>query len=125
MLYLRDFVTVDPQSHTDIFYKEIKQYENKTFQRREKIVKKSLEITNFPSIKEKSWASRIVEGHLFNGKVRAEQCAECKCSCELVTFGCGNSNSILYGCTGNKCKHMLINIKFTSKVLNEVQPRSV
>jgi hypothetical protein len=59
-------------------------------------VNKSLEILNFPSIKEKSWASRIVEGHLFNGKVRAEQCADCTSSCELVTFGCGNPNSILW-----------------------------
>lgn len=48
---------------------------------------KSLGITNFPYIKEKSWSSRVIEGHLFKGKVRAEQCAECKSSCELVTLG--------------------------------------
>jgi hypothetical protein len=77
-------------------------------------VNKSLEIIKFPSIKEKSWASRIVEGHLINGKVRAERCSDCKSSCKLVTFGCGNSNSILYGCSGHKCKHILINVKFNA-----------
>jgi len=77
-------------------------------------VNKSLEIMNFPSIKEKSWASRIVEGHLINGKVRAERCAECSSSCKLVAFGCGNSNSILYGCSAQKCKHILINVRFSA-----------
>jgi hypothetical protein len=88
-------------------------------------VNKSLEIANFPYIKEKSWSSRVVEGHIFNGKVRAEQCAECKSSCELVTFGCGDSNSILCGCTKDKCKHTLIHIKFPSEFLNDVSTRSV
>jgi hypothetical protein len=76
-------------------------------------VNTSLEIWNFPSIKEKSWSARIVEGHLSNGKVRGEQCAECKSSCKLITLGHGDSNSILCGCTGLKCKHILIHIKFT------------
>jgi len=82
----------------------------------EKIVNKSLELLNFPYIKEKSWSSRIVEGHLINGKVRAEQCAECKSSCELLTYYRGDSNSILCGCTGHKCKHILIHVRFTPKV---------
>ena len=77
---------------------------------------KSLEISNFPSIKDKSWSSRIVEGHLINGKVRAEQCVDCRSSCELVTFYRGDSNSILCGCKGHKCKHILIHVKFTPEL---------
>lgn len=56
----------------------------------------------------------VVEGHFLKGKVRAEQCAECKSTIELVTFGCGDSNSILCGCTKDKCRHMLIHMKFPS-----------
>jgi hypothetical protein len=82
-------------------------------------VNKSSELLSFPSIKEKSWSFRVVEGHIFNGKVRAEQCVECKSSCELVTFGCGDSNSILCGCSGDKCKHVLIRMKFASESLDE------
>jgi len=75
------------------------------------------ELLNFPQVKEKPWSIRIVQGQLVNGKVKIEQCAECKHSCELITFGCGNANSILYGCTGNKCKHVLIHVKFSSDFL--------
>jgi hypothetical protein len=88
-------------------------------------VNKSLGITNFPYIKEKSWSSRVIEGHIFKGKVRAEQCAECKSSCELVTLGIGDSNSILCGCTKDKCKHILIHAKFSSEFLNDVSADSV
>lgn len=77
---------------------------------------KSLELLNFPNVKAKSWSSRIVEGHLINGKVRAEQCTECKSSCELLTFYGGDSNSILCGCTGQKCKHVLIHFRFDPKI---------
>jgi hypothetical protein len=75
------------------------------------------ELTSFRLIKEKSLSVRIVEGQLLDGKVRAIQCTECKHSCELVTVGCGNSNSMLYGCTGNKCRHLLIHVKFGSGFL--------
>jgi hypothetical protein len=75
------------------------------------------ELTSFRLIKEKSWSVRIVEGQLLDGKVRATQCSECKRSCELVTVGCGNSNSMLYGCTENKCRHVLIHFKFGSGFL--------
>ena len=83
---------------------------------------KSLEIMNFPYIKEESWVSRLVEGHMFNGQVRAEQCAECRSSCKLVTLGRGDSNSILCGCTGDKCKHILIRMKFTPSVETKINP---
>ncbi len=86
---------------------------------------KSLEIINFPYIKEKAWSSRVIEGHIFKGKVRAEQCAECKSSCELVTLGIGDSNSILCGCTKDKCKHILIHMKFPSDFLNDASANSV
>ena len=75
------------------------------------------ELISFRLIKEKSWSVRIVEGQLLDGKVRATQCSECKHSCELVTVGCGNSNSILYGCSGNKCRHVLIHVEFGSGFL--------
>ena len=89
------------------------------------MVNKSLEIFNFPSVKEKSWSSRIVEGYFFNGKVRAEQCEGCTSSCDLVTFGCGNPNSLLYGCNGHKCKHVLIRVKFTPEFSDDVPVNSV
>ena len=85
---------------------------------------KSLETSGFPSFKEKSWVSRIVEGQFFNGRVRAEQCTECNSSCDLVTFGC-DSNSLLYGCTGHKCKHVLIRVKFPPKFPDEASNRAV
>ena len=72
---------------------------------------RSSEMINSRLVKEKPWSVRIVQGQLLNGKVRATQCLECKHSSELVTVGCGNSNSILYGCAGNKCKHVLIHVK--------------
>jgi hypothetical protein len=80
------------------------------------IVNKSLEILNYPYIKEKSWSSRVVEGFFHNGQVRAKQCEECVSSCNLVSFGCGDPNSLLYGCSGQKCKHILIRVKFTPDI---------
>jgi hypothetical protein len=68
-------------------------------------------------IKEKSWSVRIVEGQLLDGKIRAKQCSQCKHSCDLVTIGRGNPNSILYGCTGSKCRHVLIHVKSSSAFL--------
>jgi len=68
----------------------------------------------FRPIKEKSWSVRIVEGELLDGKVRAKQCSQCKHSSDLVVIGHGNSNSILYGCTGNKCRHVLIHVEPSS-----------
>jgi hypothetical protein len=88
-------------------------------------VNKSLEIMNFPYIKEKSWSSRVIEGYIFQGKVRAQQCAECKSSCELVTLGVGDSNSILCGCAKDKCKHILIHMKFPSDFRNDATSDSV
>jgi hypothetical protein len=75
------------------------------------------ESIDFRSIKEKSWSVRIVEGQLLDGKVRAKQCSQCKHSGDLVAIGCGNSNSILYGCPENKCRHVLIHVKFGSGFL--------
>ena len=73
---------------------------------------KSLELLNFPYIKEKSWVARVVEGKLIDGEVRAEQCQDCRSSCDLIAFYKGDSNSLLYGCTNSKCKHILIHVKF-------------
>jgi hypothetical protein len=67
----------------------------------------------FPSFKEKSWSLKIVDGHISNNKVRAEQCVDCKSSCELVTYSCGDPNMVLYGCKGHKCKHTVIRLRFS------------
>jgi hypothetical protein len=99
--------------------------QQKPQQRGKMIVNKSLEVNNFPTFKEKSWSSRIVEGHFLNGQVKAEQCTQCTSCCNLVTFGCGDSNSLLYGCTGHKCKHILIRVKFSPDSPNENTIRSV
>ena len=72
---------------------------------------------DFQSIKEKTWSVRIVEGQLLEGKVRAKQCSQCKHSCDLVAIGCGNSNSILYGCAKSKCRHVLIHVEASSAIL--------
>jgi hypothetical protein len=82
-------------------------------------------ITNFPYIKEKSWSSRVIEGHIFKGKVRAEQCAECKSSCELVTLGIGDSNSILCGCTKDNANTYSYTRNFHLNFLNDVSVDSV
>jgi hypothetical protein len=75
------------------------------------------ELVNFRLIKEKSWSVRIIEGQLLDGKVSAKQCSQCKHSCDLVAIGCGNSNSILYGCSGSKCRHVLIHVGSSSAFL--------
>jgi hypothetical protein len=75
------------------------------------------ELIDFRLTKEKSWSVRIVEGQLLDGKVRAKQCSQCKHSGNLVAIGRGNSNSTLYGCAENKCRHVLIYVKFGSGFL--------
>jgi hypothetical protein len=72
------------------------------------------DLFDFRLIKEKSWSVRIVQGELLDGKVRAKQCLQCKHSCNLVAIECRNSNSILYGCSGSKCPHVLIHVKSSS-----------
>ena len=86
---------------------------------------KSLEISNLASFKEKFWVSRVVEGHFLNRQVRAEQCIQCPSSCDLVTFGCGDSNSLLYGCTRLKCRHILIRVKFAPESFVSVPDSSI
>jgi hypothetical protein len=80
-------------------------------------LKRLSELIDFRLIKEKSWSVRIVKGQLLDGKVRAKQCLQCNHSCDLVAIGCGNSNSILYGCTENKCRHVLIHVESGSAYL--------
>jgi hypothetical protein len=72
------------------------------------------EYSDFRSIKEKSWSVRIVEGELQDGKIRTKHCSQCKRSCDLVAIGRGNANSILYGCTVSKCRHVLIHVDSSS-----------
>jgi len=75
------------------------------------------DLIDFRLVKEKSWSVRIVKGQLLDGKVRAKQCSQCKRSCNLVVIGSGHSNSILYGCTEGKCKHVLIHVETSSAYL--------
>jgi len=82
-----------------------------------RILSRNSELIDFRLPKEKSWCVRIVEGELLDGKVRAKQCSQCKHSCNLVATGCGNSNSMLYGCSASKCTHLLIHVKYTSAFL--------
>jgi hypothetical protein len=75
------------------------------------------ELIDFRLKKEKSWSVRIVKGQLLDGKVRAKQCSQCKHTCDQVAIGYGNSNSILYGCAGTKCRHVLIHVESNSAFL--------
>jgi hypothetical protein len=75
------------------------------------------ELIDFRLKKEKSWSVRIVKGQLLDGKVRAEQCSQCKHSCDLIAIGCGNSNSVLYGCAESRCRQVLIHVEPSSAFL--------
>jgi hypothetical protein len=75
-------------------------------------VNESSKMLHFPSFKEKSWSLKVIDGHVANNRVRAEQCVDCKSNCELVSYNRNNPNLVLYGCKGHKCKHTVIRLKF-------------
>jgi hypothetical protein len=70
----------------------------------------------FDSIKEKSWKVLLMEGHILNDQVKAEQCVNCKSTSEVLTTNYSNPNLFLYGCKDSKCRHKLLRLDFNLDV---------
>jgi len=54
----------------------------------------------------------LVDGYVFNDKVKAKQCADCKSTSEVLATNYSNPNLMLYGCKDSKCKNRLLRLSF-------------
>ncbi len=62
--------------------------------------------------KHKSWSVILVDGHILNGEVRADHCRNCDSKTKIISGNNGDPDLFLYGCSGHKCKNVLIRMKF-------------
>lgn len=62
--------------------------------------------------KHKSWRVVLVDGHIINSEVRANHCRNCDCQTKMVSGNNNDPDLFLYGCGGNKCRNVLIRMKF-------------
>ena len=60
----------------------------------------------------KSWSVNLVEGYVLNNLVRSDHCKGCESTTHLIVNNNGNPDIQLYGCNAQKCKHVLIRMKF-------------
>jgi hypothetical protein len=71
-------------------------------------------------VKEKSWSVRLVKGYVLNSQVRADRCRGCESTTKPVLGNNGDPDLFLYGCSGHKCKHILIRTKVSYADRTEV-----
>jgi hypothetical protein len=72
--------------------------------------------------KEKSWGVKLVGGFVSNNQVRSLRCKGCDSTSKLVVGSNHNPNLALWGCSGHKCKHVLIRMNFEPQSLTEIVP---
>ncbi len=60
-----------------------------------------------------------MKGYVFNNQVRAERCANCKSTTEVLAANHNNPNLLLYGCKDSKCKHRLLRLDFDAVNSNQ------
>ncbi len=62
----------------------------------------------------------MIKGYVFNDQVRAERCANCKSTTEVLAANYSNPNLLLYGCKDSKCKHRLLRLDFEAEDSKQV-----
>jgi len=63
-------------------------------------------------VREKSWSVKLLRGYVLKNQVRSDRCVNCNSVPKLVAGNNGKKDLLLYGCGGQKCRHIMIRVNF-------------